>query len=145
MRAMRLQDDFELTALDYCVTFEAAPTAWSEARCSINLAETAPPVGTDSAPPEGALVLVLQGDITGDATQALGVLESSATLGKRLFINCNQLVRVDFAAAGSILNWVAMRQAEGRQVQFQNVHRLVAAFFNVIGINEHAKVTPRPI
>jgi hypothetical protein len=38
-----------------------------------------------------------------------------------------------------------MRQAEGKLVQFQNVHRLVAAFFNVIGINEHAKVIPRPI
>jgi anti-anti-sigma regulatory factor len=145
MRAMQLQDDFELTALDYCVTFEVAPPAWSEARCNISLADTTAPVGADTALPEGTLVLVLQGDITGDATQALGVLESPATAGQRLVINCNQLVRVDFAAAGSILNWVAMRQAEGRQVQFQNVHRLVAAFFNVIGINEHAKVTPRPI
>jgi hypothetical protein len=36
-----------------------------------------------------------------------------------------------------------MRQAEGKQVHFQDVHRLVAAFFNVIGINEHAKVVPR--
>ena len=38
-----------------------------------------------------------------------------------------------------------MRQADGKQVQFQNVHRLVAAFFNVIGINESAKVIPRAI
>ena len=54
------------------------------------------------------------------------------------------VIRVDFAAAGGILNWVAMRQAEGGQVQFMDVHRLVAAFFDVIGINEHAKVILRP-
>jgi hypothetical protein len=60
-----------------------------------------------------------------------------------MVIACGDLVRVDFAAAGSILNWVAMRQAEGMLVQFQDVNRLVAAFFNVIGINEHAKVILR--
>jgi hypothetical protein len=38
-----------------------------------------------------------------------------------------------------------MRESEGRQVQFRDVHRLVAAFFNVIGINEHARVIPRAI
>jgi len=58
-------------------------------------------------------------------------------------IGCGDLVRVDFAAAGSILNWVAMRQAEGKELEFQNVHRLVAAFFHIIGINEHAKVIAR--
>jgi hypothetical protein len=52
---------------------------------------------------------------------------------------------VDFSAAGSILNWVAMREAEGCHVQFRDVHRLVAAFFNVIGITEHARVVPRPV
>jgi len=52
-------------------------------------------------------------------------------------------VRVDFSAAGSILNWVATRQASGCHVQFRDVHRLVAAFFTVIGINEHARVIPR--
>jgi ABC-type transporter Mla MlaB component len=152
LRAMRMQDDFELAALDYCVTFEVSPPAWAEARCNMTLADTASDlaaqtdsVDTDTALPEDALNLDLQGDITGDATQVLSALESASSTAKCVFIHCNHLVRVDFAAAGSILNWVAVRQAEGKQVQFQNVHRLVAAFFNVIGINEHAKVIPRPI
>jgi hypothetical protein len=42
-----------------------------------------------------------------------------------------------------LLNWVTARQAEGRIVQFSDVHRLVAAFFHVIGISEHAKVSTR--
>jgi hypothetical protein len=28
-------------------------------------------------------------------------------------------------------------------VQFINLHRLVAVFFNVVGVNEHAWVVPR--
>ena len=36
-----------------------------------------------------------------------------------------------------------MRETEGCHVQFRDVPRLVAAFFNVIGINEHARVVVR--
>ncbi len=34
-------------------------------------------------------------------------------------------------------------QSQGHVVHFQNLHRLIAVFFNVIGINEHAWVIPR--
>ena len=81
----------------------------------------------------------------GDASQVLSSLEKLEPTSARLVIECRGLIRVDFAAAGSILNWVATRQAEGKQVQFRDVQRVVAAFFNVIGINEHAKVMPRPV
>jgi len=56
---------------------------------------------------------------------------------------CSRLIRLDFLAAGTLLNWVTSQQAEGRQVQFKDLHRLVAVFFNVIGINEHAKLIVR--
>jgi len=58
-------------------------------------------------------------------------------------ISCARLIRIDFTAAGTLLNWVTSRQAEARQVQFIEVHRLVAAFFNVIGISEHSRVIAR--
>ena len=60
-----------------------------------------------------------------------------------MVISCARLIRIDFSAAGTLLNWATARQAEGRQVQFVEVHRLVAAFFNVIGIAEHARVIAR--
>jgi ABC-type transporter Mla MlaB component len=150
LRVMRLQDDFELTALDYCVTFGVSPPAWVEARCHMVTSGAAMAPGslagaTANGLADDTVALVLQGEILGDANQALSQLDARSAQHKRMWIDCQDLIRVDFAAAGSILNWVAMRQAEGKQVQFQNVHRLVAAFFNVIGINEHAKVIPRPI
>jgi hypothetical protein len=143
LRSMGLQDDFELAALDFCVTYGVAPPSWIQARCHI---EGTDPAGLAAPDPvQRNPVLVLEGQILGDATQVLLPLNAAPLNGQPLLISCRGLIRVDFAAAGGILNWVAMRQAEGQQVQFLDMHRLVAAFFNVIGINEHAKVILRPI
>lgn len=162
LRAMEMLDEFELVALDYCVTYEVSPPAWEPARCTYSAVGTGTasagrsdpsggrgfeaaatvPMGLDQ--PQSA-VLELRGDVLGDATQALAGLDAAREEGGRIAVSCRYLTRVDFSAAGSILNWVAMRESEGCLVQFQDVHRLVAAFFNVIGINEHARVIPRAI
>jgi ABC-type transporter Mla MlaB component len=87
----------------------------------------------------------LRGVVAGDTTALLAGLDSARDQSNNIVISCRFLVRVDFSAAGTILNWVVSRQAEGCMVQFQDVHRLVAAFFNVIGISEHARVVPRDL
>ena len=169
LRTLQLHDDFELAALDYCVTYEVSPPAWQEARCEYANVEAeedtdtaaattiatqpsawnsgfaqAPttPIGLDGGQ---AVNLELTGSVLGDATHAFDGFEATEHRGDGIVVSCKGLVRVDFSAAGSILNWVAMREAEGCHVQFRDVHRLVAAFFNVIGINEHARVLPRPV
>ena len=50
---------------------------------------------------------------------------------------------MDFSAAGSVLNWAAQMQAEGRRLRFVKLHQLVAVFFNVVGIQDHALIVPR--
>ena len=60
-----------------------------------------------------------------------------------MIISCAKLIRVDFSAAGTLLNWVCAREIENRSVQFLDVNRLIAAFFNVIGITEYARVVAR--
>ena len=167
LRTMNLLDDFELAALDYCVTYEISPPAWQEARCQYSNVEdelaaihAAAETVQDAATPsfeeisdatnrtggnESSSAPELTGSVLGDAAEAFAAFDPSTHKGRQLVISCKGLVRVDFSAAGSILNWVAMRQAEGYRVQFRDVHRLVAAFFNVIGISEHARVIPRPI
>lgn len=153
LRLLRLQDDFELAALDYCVTYEESPPTWVDAQCdyvperlggALSVAETRVRRTVDSPlARSGAPVVQLDGEVLGDATPVLQRFSTDLSGANRLLIDCGRLVRVDFSAAGSILNWVAVRQSEGCQVEFKNVHRLVAAFFNVIGINEHAPLSLR--
>jgi anti-anti-sigma regulatory factor len=158
LRSMRLQDEFELAALQYCVTYGTSPVAWQDARCIFEASEfnelTANPDGNAMEQPAtqamgatalDALPLELRGELLGDASQYLSQIDSVSESSGPIVVSCAALVRVDFAAAGNILNWVAMRQSQGRQVQFRDVHRLVASFFGVIGIQEHARVVPRPI
>jgi hypothetical protein len=153
LRAMHLIDEFELAALDYCVTLEVSPPAWREAQCRFETVESAASVTTPSsltaisvaAVDDASSASELRGEVLGDATRALASLGEVNEVGAQLVVSCRNLVRVDFSAAGGILNWVALRQAEGGQVQFTDVHRLVAAFFIVIGINEHGRVIPRLI
>lgn len=60
-----------------------------------------------------------------------------------LVVSCAELVRADFAAAGSILNWSAHAKAAGIDIELRKVSRLVAAFFLLIGINEYALIRTR--
>ena len=60
-------------------------------------------------------------------------------------VSCARLIRVDFLAAGDLLNWVLTLRGEQRTVQFADAHRLVALFFGAMGINEHAQVQVRRV
>ncbi len=174
LRCMNLPDEFEMVALDYCVTYEVSPPSWIAPRCSYS---DVLPDG-DASPPSAAAPLpdllanpnwnaatepaplnmladvgsslapaqplpTLTGHIENDATAVLDALAEGARPGQPLVIPCERLIRIDFSAAGSVLNWAADQQAKGLDVRFQDLHRLVAVFFNVIGISEHAWVVPR--
>ena len=171
LRVMHRPDEFELVALDYCVTYEVSPPSWDSARCEYKPRQYDGPYGaghtiigeafrdslssgmsmgysdTHAAALNSQMsnisTVELAGQILGDATEALDMLENKLAGADVMVISCARLIRIDFSAAGTLLNWVTARQAEGRQVQFIEVHRLVAAFFNVIGISEHARVLAR--
>ena len=172
LRVTHRPDEFELAALDFCVTYEVSPPAWESARCEYKpIDQDGGALGghtfigdvyRDSAHSNmsaleggdtqmdgmssqmGNLVSVeLSGQVQGDAIAVLDKLEVKLTGADFMVISCTKLIRVDFSAAGTLLNWVSARQAENRSVQFADVNRLVAAFFNVIGITEHTRVTTR--
>ena len=87
----------------------------------------------------------LQGHVEGDASEVLDALasEGDSAATAAVHIDCVHLIRVDFAAAGSVLNWAARQQALGHTIRFERLNRVVAVFFNVIGINEYAAVQAR--
>jgi ABC-type transporter Mla MlaB component len=176
LRLAHREDDFEIAALDYCITYEMSPPAWEPPRCDYSsrvtdkaqealdsliigedLVSTLPAafsvtnMGTATdletataglAATENSFELVaLSGEMHGDAAAALAKLDEGRIGCDKLVVDCRQLMRVDFAAAGSLLNWTSACTAEGCQVEFKNVNRLVATFFSVVGIDEFARIT----
>jgi ABC-type transporter Mla MlaB component len=165
LRVIHRPDEFETVALDYCVTYEVSPPSWEKAVCACKLMDGLDTDGVgksivgessmDSIPstPDGSFgdtqlnvtlgSVELAGVVVDDAADALAKLDARLKGAEIMVISCARLIRVDFSAAGAILNWITTQQAAGRQVQFTELHRLIAAFFNVIGINEYAKLRTR--
>lgn len=85
----------------------------------------------------------LAGQLTGDIAGALAQCDTELQDAEVITIDCSRLIRVDFVAAGELVNWVAAQSARQRAVQFQEVHRLVALFFCAMGLDDHARVEVR--
>lgn len=166
LRLLNKSDDFELVALEYCVTYEVSPPSWQNVHCTCEAeglpdrdqADAGPPTAwaesrlTAGSPLSKSPGLAdeqatgeaeLAGEILGDAAQALARLDEAAHGKLRLVVHCERLIRVDFTAAGGVLNWVAQQQSRGAEVQFKDLNHMVAAFFRVVGIHEHAQVLAR--
>jgi ABC-type transporter Mla MlaB component len=147
--------------LDFCITYEISPPAWRAPLCHLvektfgdaneqeSFAATlmsgavTPALGADIVPETSDVLYSLSGELMGDIKVMVADLERRPKPEGIWVIACEQLVRVDFSAAGAVLNWVAQAQAEGAAIEFQQVPRLVAAFFNLIGISDYARVVPR--
>ena len=87
----------------------------------------------------------LSGQLVGDIAMTLGKMNAELGTATIVNVSCARLIRVDFIAAGDLLNWVLARRSENRAVNFVDAHRMVALFFGAMGINEHAAVKVRTV
>jgi STAS domain len=87
----------------------------------------------------------LSGQLVGDIGATLRQLDAQLAASPLVTVSCSKLIRVDFIAAGDLLNWVLAKRSESRTVTFAEAHRLVALFFGAMGINEHAGVRVRTV
>ena len=158
LRLMGLEHDFDSVALDYCLTYEVSPPSWKDPLVDFasdsNELEVLRYQATHGVRQEFADTdmfnkvsepkpAVLEGCIEGDAVHLLQCFDDLMQPGLPLTVHCDRLVRIDFVAAGSLLNWVLQCKQKQVTVQFSNLHRLNAVFFNLIGINEYSQVMQR--
>jgi len=170
LRLIGQEEAFDTVAIDYCITYEVSPPSWVAPRCTYSddagtntPVQAAGSIGDTNTGLFGSFLLPhmsesetlrngttllahkaeLTGQIENDATALLESFSAPTQLDLPLIVSCERLIRLDFAASGSVLNWVAVQQAQGRMVQFVQLHRLAAVFFNVVGINEHALIVVR--
>ncbi len=150
LRILGLQAEFELVAMDYCITYEVSPPSWSPAKSQRHARHRRHDDDVHQSDDQPVTVrhgaetsVALSGELNGDVSKLLTTLEYRCSQSAELLVSCEHLIRVDFAAAGSILNWVTNCHSQGTQVEFFQTPRLVGAFFNLVGINEHAKIMVR--
>jgi ABC-type transporter Mla MlaB component len=164
LEALRLAnrpDQFDEAAIDYCVTYEVSPPSWERTECIVRLSGGGHTTGTPATSvvsevstgfmesslmddPQGGgqqvATVDLSGQLIGDIGSTLTRLDSKLAQAPLVNVSCARLIRVDFIAAGDLLNWVLSKRSQNRSVTFVEAHRLVALFFGAMGINEHARV-----
>ncbi len=163
LEALRLAnrpDQFDETAIDYCVTYEVSPPSWERAHCQVRATNatnstTTPPLSIvgevtslfmesrlQDDPQSGQQISTvdLSGQLAGDISAILVQLDRKLGAATLVQVSCARLIRVDFIAAGDLLNWVLAKRTENRSITFIDAHRLVALFFGAMGINEHSRV-----
>ena len=153
---------FDDAAIDYCITYEVSPPSWEAPQCEVQISHSQNQQawlfsGVFSNPElkshQPSVVsqktstnsLELSGHLLGNMTATLARLDHHIKEDPVISISCAHLIRVDFIAAGDLLNWVLAKRQQKKSIIFTDVHRLVALFFGATGISQYAKLKVRTI
>ena len=149
LRLLGRQQEFEDLSIEYCVTYEVSPPSWEGVPPSVRLSSGVSAQTTESllagepivtASDEG---LMLSGELQGRIQDVAAALRQHAQHHTAVQVDCARLRRIDFGAAGELLNEVVALQAAGKYLRFKDVNHLVAALMAVMGIPDLAEVRLR--
>lgn len=159
MYGLRLQgqtQQFDDLSIDYCVTFEVSPPPWEPvpAGIAVGEGEAQGDATEDEAPAEwpstrvgGAMriaaAFALRGELIGRIQAELQSLRAHARDRSEVAIDCRGLRRLDFVAAGELLNEVVNMQGQGKNLLFIEPNHAVYALMLVMGIHELAEIRRR--
>lgn len=147
LRVLGERQQFDDLAIDYCVTFEVSPPSWEPMPEAIRSrpADPAPATQTPAAREADAGSFALCGELTGRMQKELASLRAWAHDRSEVIIDCRELDRLDFVAAGELLNELVMLRARNAQVVFLEPSYVVLALMIVMGIHDLAQIRRRRI
>jgi len=149
LRTLDQQQAFEDRSIDYCVTYEVSPPSWDPPSKSLSTGGAASPRRAQTgAPPEPVCTaegsgLVLVGDLEGRVGEVIAALRQSAEARSEIFLDCRRLRRIDFGAAGELLNEIMALKSAGKRLRMSGVSPLVGALLAVMGIPDLIEVRLR--
>lgn len=138
LKLLDREKDFEETSMDYCITYEVSPPAFEPPK-NIKVTMAAEEKIHPNVSPDRFLMPVV---VAGSIEALINSIKEYASQYNPVVIDCSRLIRIDFSAAGQLMNGLAPLSGEGRNIEFQDVNHLVAALLHVMGVNQIAKIFP---
>ncbi|HCY63472.1 MAG TPA: hypothetical protein DHV59_11715 [Oxalobacteraceae bacterium] len=136
LQLLNREQEFEETSIDYCITFEVSPPAFVAPK------KVSTAVELPKAQEAGAEKFMMPAVIDG-RSNSINAISDYVNRHERAVLDCKNLVRIDFSAAGQLLSMLAPATGQGKSIELCNVSSLVAALFQVIGLRDVVQITLR--
>ena len=105
--------------------------------------EEGEPAGATSTPEEDAAACRLEGDIVSGMDDAFAAIDERAGAEPALTVDVSRVRRMDFVAAANLMNLVTRLSATGKPVRFVGASHLLAALWEIIGLDRVAGIELR--
>jgi anti-anti-sigma regulatory factor len=135
-----MQNAFEETALNYCITYEVSPPSWVEPK-KAPTTNTPPPAPVALQVPQDAFYL--KGEIEGPNDELFKGASAYAADKSHVVIDVFDVKRMDFIAGGNFLNLVSSLQSQGKRIEIRNPSPLINALLVTMGFTPLAMITKR--
>ena len=139
LQLLQLEQVFEETSIDYCITFEVSPPSFVAPKNKITT--SAPEI---EAEPEPSDRFMMPAVIEGKTDGLIQQISDHAKSHNPILLDCSQLERVEFGASAQLLSGlVPLASQKDTTIQFHEVNYLVMALFNAMGLKNVAAIFPR--
>ena len=140
-RLLNRESEFEETSIDYCITFEVSPPAFTPPLDAIVAGMNEP---VDLIQDEETATRFIMPAIVGNKNDSLlPQIIAFAEVHQPAILDCTQLVRMDFSAASQLFGGLMPVIASGKVIELHNANHFVAALCHVMGFHEIIRILPR--
>ena len=143
LRMLNRHDDFEETAIQYCITYEVSPPQWEAPLPNLKVA---PPTAPPAAAAESVSANVpfeLRGVVDGEGEPHLSRLLTAGRNQTEIVIDCSQLRRLSFSAGSALLGTLRKLNQAGARIELRQSSALVGALLQLLGVTAFAQVQSR--
>ncbi len=137
------QEAFEDTAVNYAVTFEVSPPSWEPAKVKAGKPATGAGGKPADVAPEAETECSLEGSITAANDAAFAAIRARAETSNEIVVDTSRLQRMDFVAAANLMNLATALLATQKKLRLVKASHLLAALWEVIGLDRVARIETR--
>ncbi len=144
LRLLGQHQAFDDLSIDFCVTYEVSPPSWEPIPIWVRGdAEDSALICGSAAQDAGGNSFVMRGELVGNISQERQALKEFVQNRRELTVDCRKLKRMDFTAAGELLNEVVNMRNTNKGVLFVEPNYLVYTLMMVMGLHEVAEIRTR--
>lgn len=136
LQLLNREPEFEEASIDYCITYEVSPPAFVAPKKVSTATEIL-------RMPEPASEKFIAPALIDGRSNAINAINDYIARHDPAVIDCKDLKRIDFSAAGQLLSMLAPLTGSGKVIELCNVNYLVGALFQVIGLRDVVQITFR--